>query len=231
MNSCLVAQLGRLRFLTLGVGLVSAPAMGMDVSLAFQLPKGMGVVQASFSGFDNDRDGVISSSVDEVSAAWSSLTGSWRKDNLDAVSNGFPGSIDIRYNYLDDPPGIGSAYPGEDFLGLRRFIVDIKSSGLNHVSSNAVTFRGDTRFGFFYAYGISWSNAYNAPSSYSYTFEGPDNAVRLFLSTTGSPFATTVPEPGAFWLLSAGMFLVLLRYGSRDGNLSWRTIGGLNSSS
>jgi hypothetical protein len=201
------------------VWLVCVPTMAMDVKLTFQLPRGMGLVEAGFIGFDNDRDGVIDSSANEIVSAWSSITGPWSNTFTTFASISSPGTVDIRYTYAPEPQDIGNRYSGDDFAGLRRFVIETKSPSGNHVNSNGLIFRGESRFGFLSAYGLGWSDTYNAPSSYTYTFEGPENSVRLSLFASGSPFATAVPEPNTLWYGLAGLFLVLI---FRDRLLSSR---------
>lgn len=191
--------------------LACVPAQGMDVKMTFYLPKSMGSVEASFSGFDNNLDGVIGSSAGEVTVAWSSVTGPWILGPAVDASKSLSGVIDIKYEYGLVILESDSGYPGDEFFGLDRFIIETKVLSENHVNTNRLDFRGENRFGFFSASGISWSDAYNAPSSYSYTFEGPENAVRLSLAASGSPFAPPVPEPSTFWIAFGGLLLVLTR--------------------
>jgi hypothetical protein len=119
------------------------------------------------------------------------------------------GFIDIKYSH-SPAVGIGDGYLSDVFLGLARFTIETKSQTSNHVNSNGLKFRGESKFGFFSMYGLSWSDLYNAPSSYSYTFEGPEHQVQLALSATGSPFLPAVPESATVWLLCVGLFAMLL---------------------
>jgi hypothetical protein len=185
------------------------PAKAMDVEVTFVLPKGAGEVKARFSGFDNNGDGWISSVDDEVASAWSSPTGPWKTQSPPSLAPENSASVDIKFWY-SRASGQGGGYPGDDFHGLARFAIETKSQSNNHVNSNRLTFRGESRFGFFAVHGLSWSDLYNAPSSYSYTFEGPEHQVHLVLSATGSPFLPPVPEPATVWLTSAGVFAMSL---------------------
>ena len=185
------------------------PAKAMDVKLTFVLPRGAGEVEARFTGFDNNYDGLISSADNEVTTAWSSSTGPWKTPSGGKLPLEGSDSIDIRYSH-SPAVGVGGGYSGDAFLGLARFAIETKSQTNNHVNSHGLTFRGESRFGFFAMYGLSWSDLYNAPSSYSYAFEGPEHQVQLALTATGSPFLPAVPEPAMVWLLSGGLFAMLL---------------------
>ncbi|MBN8491615.1 MAG: PEP-CTERM sorting domain-containing protein [Burkholderiales bacterium] len=192
------------------VATIAWPAHAMDVKLTFFLPKGVGQLEAAFAGFDLNSDGWISSADHEVISAWSSTTGAWEKTSGNLSSKAATGTVDIRYAYDVAGSGAGVGYPGNEFLGLSRFVIETKSQNNNHVNSNGMTFRGDVRFGYLSAYGLSWSDTYNAPSSFSYTFEGPDNQVRLALTASGSPVPPPVPEPGTAVLFAAGSVLMLI---------------------
>lgn len=191
------------------VGMLPGPVHAMDVKLTFYLPKGVGQLEAAFSGLDLNRDGWISSADREVSSAWSSTTGAWEKTPDNVFSKAATGAVDIKYAYDTAGSGAGFGYPGNEFLGLSRFVIETKSQNNNHVNSNGMTFRGEVRFGYLSAYGLSWSDTYNAPSSFSYTFEGPENQVRLALTASGSPLPPPIPEPGTAMLFAAGSLLMM----------------------
>ena len=191
------------------VGMLSWPAQAMDVKLTFYLPKGLGQLEASFAGFDLNHDGWIRSADHEVTSAWSSTTGAWDNSSDKSFGKVASGAVDIKYAYDPTGSGVGVGYPGNEFLGLSRFAIETKSQNSNHVNSNGLTFRGEVRFGYLSAYGLSWSDTYNAPSSFSYTFEGPENQVRLALVASGSPFPPPIPEPGTAMLFGAGSLLMV----------------------
>jgi hypothetical protein len=200
-----------LRISPMLAALVSLPAVALDVRLTFQLPRSMGYVEAGFSGFDNNRDGSIRSSDNEVVSAWSSLTGTWVDSSLTRSGEAVAGKIDIQYEYPDDSVAQNDGYGGNEYSGLTRFVIETKLQEGNHVNSSGVTFRLNARHPFFSSFGFRWSEVYNAPSNYSYSFEGPENPVQLALATTGNVFAAPVPESGSFVLLLAGLMAVLAR--------------------
>lgn len=194
------------------LALAVQPALALDVVLKFQLPNSMGSIDAGFTGFDMNRDGQIRSLDGEVSVVWSSLTGRWDTAQLGSSAGGMPlGKVDVQYKYPEAESVRSSFYGNDSYFGLTRFGIDIKLESGNHVRSNNLMFRLDGRQPSFAASGISWSDVYNAPSSYAYSFVGPENAVGLTLSASGDVFAATIPEAPAWALMAGGLAGCLIR--------------------
>lgn len=193
------------------LALAVQPALALDVVLKFQLPNNMGNIDAGFTGFDVNRDGVISSIDGEVSSVWSSLTGRWDVVQLQPGAGSSFGKVDVQYKYPEAESVRSSFYGNDGYFGLTRFGVDIKLESGNHVRSNSLMFRLDGRQPSLAASGISWSDVYNAPSSYAYSFVGPENAVGLVLRASGDVFAASIPEAPAWALMAVGLTGCLVR--------------------
>ena len=200
-----------LRSMPVLLAFCTLPAAALDVKLKFQLPNGIGLVNAGFTGFDINRDGMIRSTDDEVIHAWSSLTGEWSVASFASAANDLSGKIDIQYRYPPENISRSGGYGEGEYFGLSRFGIETKLETGNRIRNSSIQFRLDARQPSFAASGFSWSDVYNAPSSFAYSFVGPENAVGLSLESSGNVFATAVPEPSILFLMATGLTGLLLR--------------------
>lgn len=200
-----------LRCMPVLFALTSLPAAALDVKLRFHLPNSMGHVDAGFTGFDFNRDGMIRSVDNEVLSAWSSIAGEWSATSFASGVGDSSGKIDIQYKYPAENLARSSDYGNGEYFGLSRFGIESKRESGNQVRNNSMLFRLDARQPSFVVSGFSWSDVYNAPSSFAYSFVGPENAVVLSLNSSGDVFAIAVPEPSVLLLMATGLMGLLLR--------------------